>query len=88
MKPFAAVDSRDYFPQHKVAANEVYLSFVAPADAAAFREWLGDDGWAVFAKWLALRADAPAVLPLDPRVLAAPARPRTGGLRLYTPPAG
>jgi hypothetical protein len=56
---------------------------------ALFREWLEDEGEARFAAWLELRAEVPAVLPLDTsahhRPSAAPTRPRTGGLRVFAP---
>jgi hypothetical protein len=60
---------------------------------ALFREWLEDEGEARFAAWLALRAEVPAILPLATSAhhypsAAPPARPRTGGLRVFTPDGG
>jgi hypothetical protein len=57
---------------------------------ALFSEWLEEEGRVRFAAWLELRAEVPATLPLDTSAhhrpsAAPPARPRTGGLRVYSP---
>lgn len=71
-------------------APVVALTFERAEDAEAFRAWLAEDGWSVFAAWLARQSVPPAVLAFEE--FAAPPRdarrpvPRCGPLGVYRPP--